>query len=193
MPIVLERYGDILVREVELIFQNVSALRHNALGIQLKETPWEAIRGISVDRAGENILALRPRLDKVAHQIACEIKLENNVKIITFRSTLNVENETNLPIEMIVVDSHGKAATGALRIDPGQSMPMPLNDAYDKRFRLRPLKGFNFDYSWSLPLHWRQLMSRPIRSISCKHQTPKEPAFFFQAQANFDEKDPGTR
>jgi vacuolar protein sorting-associated protein 13A/C len=159
----------------------------------LKGTPWEPIRGISVDRAGENILSLRPRLDKVSHQIACEIKLENNVKIITFRSTLNVENETSLPIEMIVVDSHGKAATGALRIDPGQSMPMPLNDAYDKRFRLRPLKGFNFDYSWSLPLHWRQLMARPIRSISCKHQTPKEPAFFLQGQANFDEKDPATR
>ena len=72
-------------------------------------------------------------------------------------------------------------------------MPMPLNDAYDKRFRLRPLKGFNFDYSWSMPLHWRQLMSRPIRSISCKHQTPKEPAFFLQGQAIFDDNDPETR
>lgn len=94
----------------------MSALRHNALGVQLKGSPWEAIRGISVDRAGEHVLALRPKLDKVSHQIACEIKLENNIKVITFRSTLNVENETNLPIEMIVVDSHGKAATGALRI-----------------------------------------------------------------------------
>jgi vacuolar protein sorting-associated protein 13A/C len=167
------------------------------LGIQIQDgnrnSRWEKLRQISVDRAGEKVLTLRPRLDTVSHQIACEIKLENNVKIITFRSTLNVENQTSLPIEMIVVDSHGKASTGALRIDPGQSMPMPLIDAYEKRFRLRPLKGFNFDYSWSLPLHWRQLMSRPIRSISCKHQTPKEPAFFFQGQAIFDEKDPATR
>ena len=36
-------------------------------------------------------------------------------------------------------------------------------------------------------------MSRPIRPISCKHQTPKEPAFYFQAQANFDAKDPAAR
>jgi vacuolar protein sorting-associated protein 13A/C len=55
------------------------------------------------------------------------------------------------------------------------------------------LGGFGFDYSWSMPLHWRQLMSRPIRPISCKHQTPKEPAFYFQGQANFDAKDPAAK
>lgn len=48
--------------------------------------------------------------------MTCEIKLENNIKIITFRSTLNVENQTHLPIEMIVVDAHGKASSGAMKI-----------------------------------------------------------------------------
>ncbi|EIW72804.1 hypothetical protein TREMEDRAFT_25659 [Tremella mesenterica DSM 1558] len=172
---------------------NVSAFRHNALGIQLQDTPWESLRGISVDREGEHILTLRPRLDKVSHQLTCEIHLDNNIKIITFRSTLNVENQTSLPVEMIVVDSHGKASQGAMRINPGESCPLPLEAAYEKRFRLRPLRGFGFDYGWSMPLHWRQLMTRPIRPISCKHQTPTEPAFFFQAQANFNAKDPAAR
>lgn len=53
--------------------------------------------------------------------------------------------------------------------------------------------GFGFEHSWSMPLHWRQLMARPIRPVSCKHQTPKEPAFYFQAQAIFNAKDPSTR
>ncbi|WWD17860.1 hypothetical protein CI109_102304 [Kwoniella shandongensis] len=172
---------------------NVSAVRHNALGIQLQDTPWESLRGISVDREGDHILTLRPRLDKVSHQLTCEIKLENNIKVITFRSTLNVENQTSLPVEMIVVDAHGKAASGAMKIAPGESCPLPLEAAFEKRFRLRPLKGFGFDYSWSMPLHWKQLMSRPIRPISCKHQTPKEPAFYFQAQANFNAKDPAAK
>ncbi|ORY32314.1 hypothetical protein BCR39DRAFT_523905, partial [Naematelia encephala] len=172
---------------------NVSAVRHNSLGVQLQNTPWESLRGISVDREGEQILSLRPRLDKVSHQLTCEIRLENNVKVITLRSTLNVKNETSLPVEMIVVDAHGKASSGALKIEPGGSCPLPLEAAYEKRFRLRPLRGFGFDYSWSMPLHWRQLMARPIRPISCKHQTPKEPAFYFQAQANFDENDPAAR
>ncbi|WRT64162.1 uncharacterized protein IL334_001091 [Kwoniella shivajii] len=172
---------------------NVSAVRHNTLGIQLQDTPWEALRGISVDREGDHILTLRPRLDRVSHQITCEIKLENNIKVITFRSTLNVENQTSLPIEMIVVDSHGKASSGAMKISPGESCPLPLEAAFEKRFRLRPLKGFGFDYSWSMPLHWKQLVTKPIRPISCKHQTPKEPAFYFQAQANFNAKDPAAK
>ncbi|KAK8865949.1 hypothetical protein IAR55_001098 [Kwoniella newhampshirensis] len=172
---------------------NVSAVRHNALGIQLQDTPWESLRGISVDREGDHILTLRPRLDKVSHQLTCEIKLENNIKVITFRSSLNVENQTSLPVEMIVVDAHGKAASGAMKIAPGESCPLPLEAAFEKRFRLRPLKGFGFDYSWSMPLHWKQLITRPIRPISCKHQTPKEPAFYFQAQANFNAKDPAAK
>ncbi|KIR43636.1 vacuolar protein sorting-associated protein vps13 [Cryptococcus deuterogattii 99/473] len=173
--------------------ENISAVRHNSLGIQLQDTPWDPLRDISVDREGDHILTLRPRLDRVSHQITCEIKLVNNIKVITFRSTLNVENKTSLPVEMIVVDSHGKAASAALKIDPGESCPLPLEAAFEKRFRLRPLRGFGFDFSWSAPLHWKTLLAKPIRPISCKHQTPKEPAFYFQAQANFDAKDPAAR
>lgn len=91
-------------------------MRHNALGIQLQDTSWESLRGISVDREGDHLLSLRPRLEKVSHQITCEIRLENNIKVITFRSTLKVENQTSLPVEMIVVDAHGKASSGAMRI-----------------------------------------------------------------------------
>nr|ODO02780.1 vacuolar protein sorting-associated protein vps13 [Cryptococcus depauperatus CBS 7855] len=173
--------------------ENISAFRHNALGIQLQNTPWEPLRGISVDSEGDHILMLRPKLDKVSHQINCEIKLVNNVKIITFRSTLKVENQTSLPVEMIVVDSHGKAAFGAMKIDPGESCPLPLEATYEKRFRLRPLRGFGFDFNWSAPLHWRNLLAKPIRPISCKHETPKEPAFYFQAEANFNVRDPAAK
>ncbi|KAL1410608.1 Vacuolar protein sorting-associated protein 13 [Vanrija albida] len=174
---------------------NVSAFRHNAFGLELPDSTvkWEPVRGISVDRAGEHVLNLRPKIDKVTHQLMCEIKLENNIKIITIRSTLNVENQTSLPVEMIVVDAHGKASGNVMRIDPGEPMPVPFEAVFDKRFRLRPLRGFGFDYGWSTPLHWRQLINRPIRPISCKHMTPKEPAFYFQAQANFNTKEPSAR
>ena len=177
------------------IRENVSAARHNALGLRMEHPSqtWDNIRFVSVDRAGEYILPLKPKIDKVQHLLMCEIHLENNIKVITFRSTLNVENETSLPIEMIIVDSHGKAAGGAMKIDPGSSCAIPVEAAYDKRFRIRPLRGFGFDYNWSMPLHWKQLVARPIRPISCKHQTAQEPAFYFQAQANFDSKDPTAR
>jgi vacuolar protein sorting-associated protein 13A/C len=120
--------------------QNVSAVRHNSLGLQLQDTPWEALRGISVDREGEHVLTLRPKLDKVSHQLMCEIRLERNIKVITLRSTFNIENQTSLPMEMIIVDAHGKASSGAMKILPGENCPLPLEAAYEKRFRLRPLR-----------------------------------------------------
>lgn len=167
---------------------NVSAVRHNSLGVKLEKCPWtEPLRGISVDREGEQVLNLRPKTDKVSHQIMCEIRLEQNIKVITFRSTLNIDNKTSHPIEMIVVDTHGKALGGAMKINPGESCPLPLTAVYDGRFRLRPLKGFGFDYGWSSMIHWTNLMKRPIRAISCKPMTTGGTAFYFQAQANIED------
>lgn len=173
---------------------NVSAIRHNSLGVKLEKCPWtEPLRGISVDQEGEQILYLRPKTDKVSHQLMCEIRLEHNIKVITFRSTLNVDNSTSHPVEMIVVDTHGKAMGGAMKIDPGESCPVPLSAVYDGRFRLRPLKGFGFNYGWSSMIHWTNLVKRPIRPISCKPMNPGDTAFYFQAQANFDNDNPHTK
>lgn len=97
---------------------NVSAFQHNSFGLELPDdqTKWDPVRGISVDREGEHVLNLRPRIDKVTYQLMCEIELENNIKVITIRSTLTVENETSLPVEMIVVDAHGKATGSVMKI-----------------------------------------------------------------------------
>lgn len=152
--------------------------------MHIQDTPWEAVRRISVDNEGEHVLLLRPKLEQITHQLMCEITVENNVKIITFRSTMNVRNDTSFPIEMVVVDAHGKAAAPLMKISPGHAHPLPLTSVYDKRFRLRPLRGFNFDYNWSMPIYWKHLVSRPIRPISCGHREPANPAFYFQAKAN---------
>jgi len=172
---------------------NVSAVRHNSLGVKLEKCPWtEPLRGISVDREGEHILFLRPK-GEVTQQLMCEIRLEHNIKVITFRSTLNIDNRTSHPVEMIVVDAHGKASGGAMKIDPGESCPVPVAAAYDGRFRLRPLKGFGFDYGWSSMIHWTNLMKRPKRAISCKPMNAGDTAFYFQAEAVYDQTDPITK
>ena len=48
----------------------------------------------------------------MTHYLMVDIRLENNIKVIALRSTLNIENHTNLAVEMIVIDSHGKADRG---------------------------------------------------------------------------------
>lgn len=171
---------------------NISSSSHNALGVQLENTPWERVRNISVDREGDYPYILKPRLQKVAYRIVCDIQLKNNVKIITFRSTFKIENLTHLPMELVMIDSHGKAASSIYQIPPGDDCPLPIEAAYGQRFRLRPDRGFNF--SWSGESYsWQDFMKRPVRAIVCKHRTPAEASFRFQAATLYDKNDPLTK
>lgn len=91
-------------------------LVHNSVGILLEDTPWERVKRISVEREGEQVYRLKPRLDKIAHRILCDIKLVNNVKIVTLRSTFKIVNMTLVPSEMVLVDAQGKKASAVFKL-----------------------------------------------------------------------------
>lgn len=91
-------------------------LVHNSVGIFLEDTPWERVKRISVEREGEQVYRLKPRLDKIAHRILCDIKLVNNVKIVTLRSTFKIVNMTLVPSEMVLVDAQGKKASAVFKL-----------------------------------------------------------------------------
>jgi vacuolar protein sorting-associated protein 13A/C len=69
-----------------------------------------------VDREGEHVHALRPKINRVKHRVACEVKLKDNVKIVTLRSTFSVENATLVPVELAIVDANGKRASEIYKI-----------------------------------------------------------------------------
>lgn len=69
---------------------------------------WEQIRSIPVDREGEFAFTLRPKTDKLAHRVVCEVAVQDNVKIVTIRSTYRVENCTLYPLEITLVDELGR-------------------------------------------------------------------------------------
>lgn len=88
--------------------QNVLSSAHDKLGLALQGTAWQELQNISVIREGEYIYPLRPRMDNVTHRLMCQIELRNNIKVITIRSTFQIQNDTSLPVEMVVVDGAGK-------------------------------------------------------------------------------------
>jgi vacuolar protein sorting-associated protein 13A/C len=60
-------------------------------------------------------------MEKYTDRLLCEVKLEDNVKVVTFRSTYKVENQTLYPLELTLVDEGGQSAhklekIGVLRI-----------------------------------------------------------------------------
>lgn len=161
---------------------------HNAVGISIEGTAWERIKHISVEREGELVYRLKPKVDKVTHRMLCEIKLVNNVKIVTFRSTFKVENLTFVGSELVIVDADGKKASPIYALPPGGECSVPIEAAYHQRIRIRPQRGH--EHRWSEEAYgWQDLIRRPARTILCKSAQNEAP-FRFQAYADYDRKDP---
>ncbi|MCO5590230.1 hypothetical protein L7F22_044199 [Adiantum nelumboides] len=53
----------------------------NELSVHIEGMAWERIRHLNVDQQGEKIVNLRPKIDRVAHRLLCDVSLENNVKV----------------------------------------------------------------------------------------------------------------
>lgn len=170
--------------------ENISAASRNAFAVTIENMHWDEIRGISVEREGEYLFMLSPQIQEFRYHLACEITLRDNVKIITFRSTFVIENETHLPLEAKLLDNANKLSRATYSIQPGDKWPMPLEAVIHSRVIVRPIGG----YSWpSTAFGWRDLMRNPVRALTCKHESDQEAPFRCQAAAIYDKKDPLTR
>ncbi|KAJ9118150.1 hypothetical protein QFC22_004053 [Naganishia vaughanmartiniae] len=170
--------------------ENISAASRNAFAVTIENMHWDEVRGISVEREGEYLFMLSPQIQEFRYHLACEISLRDNVKIITFRSTFVIENETHLALEAKLLDSANKLSRATYNIQPGDKWPMPLESVIHSRVIVRPIGG----YSWpSTAFGWRDLMRNPVRALTCKHESDQEAPFRCQVAAIYDKKDPLTR
>lgn len=93
-----------------------SRVVHSSVGLVLEGTAWERLKHVSVEREGEQIYRLRPKIDNTTHRLLCETRLVNNIKVVTFRSTFKIENLTLVPSEMVIVDANGKRASSIFKL-----------------------------------------------------------------------------
>lgn len=187
--------------EAQWRFEDATTMRENlspegstgVVGIKLEGSGFDSIDRIPVNREGETLYNLNPRKDKVLHRILVEVKLElDNVKYITFRSPLVVDNKTQIPVEMGVFSPEEGHLLKIEKIPPGEARPMPVGAAFMHSLVIRPDQGFG--YSWSNErLFWKDLLKRPTRTITCKSESnDQSPPFHFQMNAAFDKKNPVT-
>jgi vacuolar protein sorting-associated protein 13A/C len=163
------------------------------LGVRLEGSGFDTIPRIPVHREGEFLYNLKPKKDRVQHRILVEVKLgADNVKNITFRSPLLVENNTQIPIELGIYSPEEGHLLKIEKIAPGDARPAPVGAAYMHQLVIRPDQGFG--YTWSNEkISWRDLLKRPTRTITCRgDEDEQSPPFFFQLHAAFDKKDPLT-
>jgi vacuolar protein sorting-associated protein 13A/C len=163
------------------------------IGIRLQGSGFDSIDRIQVNREGETMYNLKPRKDKVQHRMLVDVKLgTDNVKYITLRSPLLVENHTQIPIELGVYSPEDGHLLKIEKVAPGESKPAPIGAAYMHSLVVRPDQGFG--YTWSNErLFWKDLLKRPVRTMTCQGESEDStPPFYFQMQAVFDKNNPLT-
>ena len=182
-------------------FEDPTTMRENLspegnsgyVGIKLEGSGFDTVERIGVNREGETLYNLKPRKDKVLHRLLVEVKLgSDNVKYITFRSPLLVENNTQIPVEIGVFSPEEGHLLKIEKITPGESRPAPIGAAFMHSLVVRPDQGFG--YAWSNErLFWKDLLKRPTRTITCRGENNEQsPPFYFQMNASFDKNDPMT-
>ncbi|KAK5015737.1 Vacuolar protein sorting-associated protein 13, partial [Cryomyces antarcticus] len=163
------------------------------VGFKLEGSGFDSIERIPVNREGEALYNLKPRKDKVQHRILVEVKLgADNVKYVTLRSPLLVENNTQIPVEVGVFSPEEGTLLKIEKIAPGDARPAPVGAAFMHSLVIRPDQGFG--YTWSTErLFWKELLRRPTRTITCRsEQDNQSPPFYFQMNASFNKNDPLT-
>ncbi|KAF2849874.1 vacuolar protein sorting-associated protein-like protein vps13 [Plenodomus tracheiphilus IPT5] len=163
------------------------------LGIRLQGSGFDTLPRIPVHREGEFLYNLKPKQDRVQHRILVEVKLgADNIKNITIRSPLLVENNTQIPIELGMFSPEDGHLLKIDKIAPGDARPAPVGACHMHSIVVRPDQGFG--YAWSNEqLFWKDLLKRPTRTITCRgEQDEQAPPFYFQMHAAFDKKDPLT-
>ncbi|KAF3389182.1 Vacuolar protein sorting-associated protein 13 [Penicillium rolfsii] len=160
------------------------------VGVKLEGSGFESINRIPVVREGEVIYNLKPKRDNVLHRLLVEVKLgADNVKYITFRSPLLVENNTQIPVELGVFSPDDGHLLKIEKILPGDARPAPVGSAFVHSVVIRPDQGFGYDWS-NEQLFWKDLLKRPTRTIKCVSEGGQQsPPFYFQVNSTFDRKD----
>ncbi|KAJ5665895.1 uncharacterized protein N7477_008343 [Penicillium maclennaniae] len=138
------------------------------VGVKLEGSGFDSISRIPVVREGEKVYGLKPKRDNVLHRLLVEVNLgADNVKYITFRSPLLVENNTQIPVELGVFSPDDGHLLKIEKILPGDARPAPVGSAYLHSVVIRPDQGFGYD---------------------CE-SGQQSPPFYFQVNATYDSKD----
>lgn len=132
--------GHLPLRVLTNFMKNLSPEGSSGIvGVKIEESGFESVTEIPVNREGETLYTLRPAKNGILHRLLCEVHLgSDNIKYITFRSPLVVENNTQIPVELGVLDAEGQHIIRVYKVLPGESQPAPIEAAYHQSLVLRP-------------------------------------------------------
>ena len=138
---------------------------------------------------GELLHVLHPAVNQVHNRIICELVCrEDNVKDITFRSTLLLENITGIPIKFKAIRLDNDKGVEFI-IPPSENKSVPVEFAYASNIYVQPIA--DKEYEWSPhPIVWKHLLNTPA-SVDCKQKDEIDSKqIFFEVNAKYDKREP---
>ncbi|QLL30358.1 hypothetical protein HG536_0A01750 [Torulaspora globosa] len=142
---------------------------------------------IDATQEGEFLFVLQPAVNHVHNRLTCELQLgDDNVKVITFRSTLVMENATSIPV-LLKVESHDLEPVISA-IDPSKTHSVPVSYSYDSKLRIKPSTEEDYDWSEQV-ISWRDLLKSSL-SVECRSISDPNRKFYLEVNGKFDAKEP---
>ncbi|CAK9441286.1 uncharacterized protein LODBEIA_P51550 [Lodderomyces beijingensis] len=175
------------------IRENLDADTASTLGISFADNKYEAVHAVSAARVGEELFVLQPPVNngEVHNRLSVNITLrDDNVKVITLRSTMLVENDADIPI---LIENVGSKQT-SLEIKSKESKAVPIDLVYDSKLRVRP--QLHTSYNWSdETIYWKDIMKKNNGiSLRCPSKSSeKRSIYYFQTEAVYQHEEPLAR
>ncbi|CCE63509.1 hypothetical protein TPHA_0F00220 [Tetrapisispora phaffii CBS 4417] len=161
--------------------------KRSMLGFAISGSKYSTTMKINATNEGEQLFVLEPPVDHVHNRLICDLKsTEDNIKMITFRSTLILENTTEIDIQFMVINENNPKQI-IHTVSPSDTKSIPLEMAYSSIILVKPVSD---DFLWpDQKIQWKDLLTKPI-SIECKSESTEEKKYYFEVNGKFDTKEP---
>lgn len=154
---------------------------------------YKSILKVDATDIGDNIHVLKPSVGKYHNRIitTCDCG-PDNIKTITFRSTLVVENITRQKVLVSVnPPQNSKREYLEFSILPNEVKSIPVEYCYDSNLKIKPAAISNDNgFNWSSEnIYWKTLINGS-RSVSCQSQNNDGSDYNFEVSGFFDNNEP---
>ncbi|KAF7728851.1 hypothetical protein EC973_005477 [Apophysomyces ossiformis] len=162
----------------------------NLVGVQVEQFGWESLLHIPLDQEGQQVYRMQPEVNAISHRLVVDIRLENHIKTVTFRSGFVVKNQCKRSIQMTLVDTTRKIMSDIWTFEPEQEHALPIDKAFHYWVTVRP----SDEYRWSNQLlHWSDIIHpKGPKAVVCERQQDGA-GFIFQLDGIFDRTNPLVR
>lgn len=99
-------------------------VNNNLLGIEILHMGWESIQHIRLDVEGKQSYRLKNGKDGIEHRVVVEIKLKDHVKSVVFHGGLTLDNQSEEPMQITMVDSKRKIVSPVWTIGMKQEVQL---------------------------------------------------------------------